>query len=138
MSKKSYSELIKLKTFEERFQYLKLNGVVAEETFGSRRSLNQDFYRSKEWKSVRDKVILRDDGCDLSDPNHRIYGKIIVHHINPITAEDILNRDPILFDMDNLICITKATHDAIHYGSEDILVIEPIERKPNDTIPWKE
>lgn len=143
---KSYSELSSLKTFEERFNYLKLNGSVGKDTFGSKRYLNQALYKSEEWKSVRNKVILRDNGCDLgiqdrpiSIPNIKGRGKNLlhVHHINPITAEDILNRDPKIFDMDNLITTGNLTHEAIHYGDEDLLIKDPIERKANDTCPWK-
>lgn len=137
MSIKSYDELIKLNSFEERFNYLKLDGVVGASTFGYDRYLNQIFYNSQEWKSVRRKVILRDNGCDLAYPDKYIYGKILIHHLNPITKEDIINRSYKLFDMNNLVCISKVTHDAIHYGSNDILISEPIARTRNDTCPWR-
>ena len=137
MSIKSYDELIQLNSFEERFNYLKLDGVVGASTFGYDRYLNQIFYNSPEWKSVRRKVILRDNGCDLAYPDKYIYGKILIHHLNPITKEDIINRSYKLFDMNNLVCISKVTHDAIHYGSNDILISEPIARTRNDTCPWR-
>lgn len=134
---KSYSEMIALPTFIERYRYLKLGGRVGEETFGFDRWLNQRFYKDPEWLSARDKVIIRDNGCDLGMEGHEIYGKILVHHINPITKEDILRRDPCLFDPENLICTIKNTHDAIHYGDESLLIIAPTIRTRNDTCPWK-
>ena len=134
---KSYSELITLPTFIERYRYLKLGGRVGEETFGSDRYLNQILYKDRQWLRTRDKVIIRDNGCDLGMEGHDIYGKILVHHINPITKEDILRRDPKLFDPENLICTIKNTHDAIHYGDESLLIIAPTIRLPNDTCPWK-
>ena len=133
---KSYSEMMKLKTHEERYEYLKLSGKVASETFGYDRYLNQTLYNSPEWKAVRNKVILRDNGCDLGLEGFDIHGKILIHHINPITKEDILNRDPAIFDPDNLVCTTKRTHDAIHYGGEDSYK-PPVTRTANDTCPWK-
>lgn len=140
MMTKSYEELSKLTTFEERFRYLKLDGVVGAETFGSDRYLNQILYQdssSSGWRSVRRKVILRDNGNDLGCDDRPINGRVIVHHLNPISKEDILNRDPKIFDLNNLICVSHNTHLAIHYGSEDLLMKDPIERKPNDTCPWK-
>lgn len=134
---KSYSELIKLETFEERFKYLKLNGRVGESTFGYDRYLNQTFYLTPEWKATRNLVIIRDDGCDLGIDDRVIGGRIFIHHINPITKEDILNRHPKLFDPENLICTSKLTHDAIHYGDENLLIKAPIERSKNDTCPWR-
>ena len=134
---KSYSELITLPTFIKRYRYLKLGGRVGEETFGSDRYLNQILYKDRQWLRARDKVIIRDNGCDLGMEGHDIYGKILVHHINPITKEDILRRDPKLFDPENLICTIKNTHDAIHYGDESLLIIAPTIRLPNDTCPWK-
>ena len=134
---KSYSELITLPTFIERYRYLKLGGRVGEETFGSDRYLNQILYKDRQWLRARDKVIIRDNGCDLGMEGHEIYGKILVHHINPITKEDILRRDPKLFDPENLICTIKNTHDAIHYGDESLLIIAPTIRTRNDTCPWK-
>lgn len=137
MNIKTYSELITLPTFEERYRYLKLGGIVGEETFGFDRYLNQVFYKSNEWLEVRDYVIIRDKGCDLGMEDREIQGKIIVHHMNPITKEDILNRSKILLDPEYLICTVKNTHDAIHYGDESLLIIAPIERTKNDTCPWK-
>ena len=137
MSIKSYDELIKLNSFEERFNYLKLDGVVGASTFGYDRYLNQIFYNSQEWKSVRRKVILRDNGCDLAYPDKYIIGKILIHHINPITKEDIINRSYKIFDLDNLVCVSKLTHDAIHYNLDDELLSDPIARTKDDTSPWK-
>lgn len=135
---KTYSELITFETFEERYEYLRLDGVVGEETFGFDRYLNQEFYqRSQEWKRIRDFVIIRDQGCDLGIDGREIRGKIIVHHMNPITKNDLLNRTPFLLDPEYLICTLKSTHDAIHYGDENLLMKGPIERKPNDTCPWR-
>lgn len=135
---KTYSELITFETFEERYEYLRLDGVVGEETFGFDRYLNQEFYqRSQEWKRIRDFVIIRDQGCDLGIDGREIRGKIIVHHMNPITKDDLLNRTPFLLDPEYLICALKSTHDAIHYGDENLLMKGPIERKPNDTCPWR-
>lgn len=137
MTIRSYSELIKLRTFEERFEYLKLGGKVGEETFGFDRYLNQAFYTSEEWKSIRHKVIVRDLGCDLASEDREIHGRIMIHHMNPITKKDILERSKFLLDPEYLITTTKSTHDAIHYGSKDLLGQAPVERKPNDTCPWK-
>lgn len=135
---KTYSELVKLNSFEERYKYLKLEGKVGEDTFGFDRYLNQIFYKTDEWKSVRDYVISRDNGCDLGMSDREIkFGKILVHHMNPITKEDILNRSDILLNPEYLITTTKNTHDAIHYGSDDLLYQDPIERYKNDTCPWK-
>ena len=134
---RTYSELIKLPTFEERYQYLKLGGIVGQDTFGFDRYLNQIFYKSDEWLSIRDKVIARDNGCDLGIPNREIYGKILIHHMNPITKDDILNRSDFLLNPEYLICTIKNTHDAIHYGNEKSLMKDPIQRSRNDTCPWK-
>ena len=137
---KSYTEMIETApTYLERFNYLKLQGVVAEETFGSHRYLNQLLYKCPEWKAVRRDVILRDGEFDLGCPDRRL-GKgerIYIHHINPITVEQILNRDPIVFDLDNLILCGSNTHRAIHYGDEDLLYLDEEERCLNDTIPWR-
>lgn len=137
--KKSYSELMKLKTFEERFEYLKLNGKVGDFTFNGRRYLNQLLYNSSSWRSFRRDIAIRDDGCDLAHPDHKIYGKtrLVVHHINPLTVEDIVNKNPCIFDMDNVILTTDLTHKAIHYGDSSLLFSEPIERKENDTCLWR-
>lgn len=137
MSIKTYSELITLPTFEERFDYLKIGGKVGVDTFGFDRYLNQIFYRSDEWKSIRDEVIIRDNGCDLGIEGREIYSRIIVHHMNPITKDDILNRSDFLLNPEFLICTIKLTHDAIHYGDSSILLTEPVIRTKNDTCPWK-
>lgn len=134
---RTYSGLIKLPTFTERFQYLRLDGAVGESTFGFDRFLNQTFYRSREWKAVRDFVIARDNGCDLGVDGYEIYGKILIHHINPISAKDILDRSAYLMNPEYLICTTHATHNAIHYGDESLLPKVPEERTRNDTCPWK-
>lgn len=134
---KTYSEMIKLKTFEERLAYLKLDGFIGDDTFGFDRYLNQKFYKTKEWKDIRNRVIARDNGCDLACSDYYILGDILIHHINPISKEDIINRSYKLFDMNNLVCVSKHTHNIIHYGSNDVNNIEPIARKQNDTCPWR-
>lgn len=134
---KTYSELITLPTFEERYRYLQLNGVVGKDTFGFDRYLNQKFYRSAEWKKIRDFVIVRDNGCDLGIEDRVIYGKILIHHMNPITDRDILHLTDILLNPEYLISVTHTTHNAIHYGDEDLLVKAPIVRSKYDTCPWK-
>ena len=137
MTIRTYSELITLPTFEERLKYLKLNGKVGEETFGFDRYLNQIFYKSYAWLKVRDSVIIRDCGCDLGISGREIYGKILVHHMNPIEDKDLINKNDIILDPEYLICTTKNTHDAIHYGDTDLLFTDPIIRSKNDTCPWK-
>lgn len=137
MSIRTYSELITLPTFKERYEYLKLNGRVGEETFGFDRYLNQAFYKSEEWRAVRDYVIVRDNGCDLGMEGHEIFGKILIHHMNPISKRDILDRSDLLLNPEYLICTIKNTHDAIHFGDENLLIVAPIERRKNDTCPWK-
>ena len=137
MSIRTYSELITLPTFKERYEYLKLNGRVGEETFGFDRYLNQAFYKSEEWRAVRDYVIVRDNGCDLGIEGHEIFGKILIHHMNPISKRDILDRSDLLLNPEYLICTIKNTHDAIHFGDENLLIVAPIERRKNDTCPWK-
>ena len=137
MSIRTYSELIKIPTFKDRFEYLQLDGKVGEETFGFDRYLNQIFYKSPEWKAVRDFVIIRDQGCDLAMEGHEIFGRILVHHMNPIRIEDIVNRSKYLIDPEYLICTIKNTHDAIHYGDGSLLITGPIERTKNDTCPWR-
>ena len=134
---RTYSELITIPTFEERFEYLKLNGSVGLETFGHDRYLNQILYNSPEWRRFRPEIIVRDNGCDLACEGYEIFGKILIHHINPITAKDILNRNPKVFDPENVITTVHNTHNAIHYGDENVLITEPIERSRNDTCPWK-
>lgn len=135
---RTYTELCKLQTFEERFEYLRLDGIVGEETFGFDRYLNQKFYqRDPEWLRVRDFVIMRDLGCDLGIEGREIYGKIIVHHMNPITKDDLINRTEFLLDPEYLICTLTSTHNAIHYGDEQLLMKGPVERTINDTCPWR-
>lgn len=134
---RTYSELIRLKTFEERFEYLKLDGTVGESTFGFDRYLNQMFYTSIEWRNFRRDIILRDNGCDLAIPGLDIVGKIFIHHLNPLTKEDILNRTEYLMNPEFVVCASKLTHDAIHYGDSNLLPKGPIERKRNDTCPWR-
>lgn len=135
---RTYSELSALPTFEERYEYLKLNGIVGEETFGFDRYLNQRFYQNDvEWKKVRDFVIIRDSGCDLGVEGREISGKIIVHHMNPITKYDLINRTEFLLNPEYLICTLKSTHDAIHYGDEKMLMKGPVERTKNDTCLWR-
>ena len=137
MSIRIYSELITLPTFEERFRYLQLGGKVGEDTFGHDRYLNQMFYTSDEWRRIRRDVIVRDNGCDLGIQDREIHGLIIIHHMNPITIEDIINRSEFLLNPEYLISTVKNTHDAIHFSDERILIADPIERRPNDTCPWK-
>lgn len=137
MSIRTYSELITLHTFEERFKYLQLNGQVGESTFGFDRYMNQVFYRSQKWKSIRDFVIIRDCGCDLGVEGYDIHGKIIIHHMNPLSIRDIETESDFLLNPDFLICTTHNTHNAIHYGDEKLLVTAPIERTKNDTCPWR-
>ena len=134
---RTYSELITFPTFEERYRYLRLEGKVGEDTFGFDRWLNQSFYKDPEWRAIRDKIIIRDNGCDLGIPGREIYSRIIVHHMNPITKDDILSRSAFLLNPEYLICTVKNTHDAIHYGDEGLLIKAPIERTKNDTCPWR-
>ena len=134
---KTYSELITLPTFEERFEYLRLNGTVGSETFGHDRYLNQTLYRSPEWKRFRHKIIIRDNGCDLACEGYEIYEKVLIHHINPITIKDILERNPMVFDPENVVCTILNTHNAIHYGDESLIIKAPITRSKNDTCPWR-
>lgn len=134
---KSYSVVILLPTLEERFNYLKLSGKVGAETFGYDRYLNQILYHDPEWRRIRNDVIIRDNGCDLGVKDYEIKGRILVHHINPITIDDVKLRRYCVFDLDNLICTSHDTHNAIHYGDVNLLPKNPIERKPNDTCPWR-
>lgn len=134
---RTYSELSQLKTFEERYEYLKLSCNVGETTFGYDRYLNQMFYRSREWKAIRDKVIIRDNGCDLGIEGYEIYGRIIIHHMNPLLVNDIINSTDILMNPEYLIATTHKTHNAIHYGDENQLQGLPIVRTANDTCPWR-
>lgn len=137
MSIKTYSELIKIPTFEERFEYLRLNGIVGKDTFGFDRYINQKFYRSSEWKRIRDQVIVRDNGCDLGIEDRMIGGRILIHHMNPITDKDILNVTDLLLNPEYLICVSHITHNAIHYSDEKLLIKSPIVRTKYDTCPWK-
>lgn len=134
---RTYSELIQIPTFKERYEYLRIKGVVGADTFGFDRWLNQKFYRSTEWKRIRNQVILRDNGCDLGVDGYDIYGRIIIHHMNPITMVDLVGATDYLINPEFLICTTHDTHNAIHYGDAELLQSDPIERKPNDTCPWK-
>ena len=134
---RTYSELIKLSTLAERFDYLKLGGVIGEDTFGFERYLNQNFYRSAVWKKIRNEVIIRDNGCEMGLEDYPISGRIIIHHMNPVDSDDIIHQRDILLNPEFLICVGNQTHNAIHYGSIDLLPQDPIERKPNDTCPWK-
>ena len=137
MSIRTYSELILLPTFEERFKYLQLNGRVGDDTFGFDRYINQNFYRSAEWKRIRDLVIMRDNGCDLALEGYEIYGRILIHHMNPITVKDVELSTEYLMNPEYLICVTHNTHNAIHYGDEKLINKGPIVRTKNDTCPWK-
>lgn len=134
---RTYSEMIRLSTFRERFRYLRLCGRVGQETFGFDRYLNQSFYKSDDWLSLRDYVIIRDEGCDLAISDREIHDRIIVHHMNPITKDDVINRTKFLLDPEYLVCTVKRTHDAIHYGDESLLLNDFVERRPGDTCPWK-
>lgn len=135
---RTYTELMRLPTFEERYEYLKLDGIVGKETFGFDRYLNQAFYRAAEWKRIRDHVIVRDCGCDLGIEGREIYGRILIHHMNPITKEDIVKQSDFLLNPEYLITTMKQTHDAIHYSDSGLLMMgEPIVRQKNDTCPWK-
>ena len=134
---RTYSELIQLPTFEERFDYLRLDGVVGKDTFGFDRYLNQQFYRSSEWKRIRNQVIVRDNGCDLGIDEYEIHGRILIHHMNPISIEDLQHMSDLLMNPEYLICVSHRTHNAIHYGDENLIVTTPIERSQNDTCPWR-
>lgn len=134
---RTYSELITLPTFEDRYHYLQLNGAVGNDTFGFDRYINQQFYRSKEWQRIRDEVIIRDNACDLGMEGYEIHGRIYVHHMNPIMVRDIQSNSDYLMNPEFLICTTHRTHNAIHYGDENLLARAPIERTKNDTCPWR-
>lgn len=138
MNIKTYSELLTYKTFLDRYRYLRIGGQVGKDTFGYDRYLNQVLYHSDEWRNFRHKIIIRDNGCDLGCEGYDIYGRILIHHINPITVQDVLRRDPAIFDPENVICVSHNAHNAIHYGNEDLLITEPLERTPYDTCPWKQ
>lgn len=132
-----YNDLIQLKTFEERFSYLKLHGKVGEDTFGFDRYLNQQLYKSRRWKMARSQVIIRDDGCDLGLDGYQLDNYIVVHHMNPLTLEDLEEERDEIFDPNYLICCSSRTHKAIHFGDENLLSRDPIIRRPNDTCPWR-
>lgn len=132
-----YSELITLPTFEERYRYLQLKGSVGEETFGFDRYINQKFYNSQEWKSIRDYIIVRDQGCDLGIEGYEIHGRIYIHHMNPVLLKDMMYRTEYLTNPEYLITTTHSTHNAIHYGDENLLIKTPIARSKNDTCPWR-
>ena len=132
-----YRELSRLRTFQERYDYLRIGGVVGESTFGFERYLNQMLYTSAQWKKVRSLVIIRDNGCDLGMEDYPIGGRIYVHHMNPITAEQIEESAAEIFDPEFLICVSKQTHDAIHFGDKHLLPQLPVERRPGDTCLWK-
>lgn len=134
---RTYSELITLPTFMERYKYLRIGGTVGADTFGFDRYLNQAFYKSEEWKSIRRHVIIRDCGCDLGIEGREIHERILIHHINPISEEDILGRSDLLLNPEYLISTSHRTHNAIHYGDDSILIDMPLERRKNDTCPWK-
>lgn len=136
MRDRTYSELRRIDAFEERYRYLALHGVVGDTTFGFDRYLNQAFYRSTQWRRMRDQIIVRDNGCDLGDPDHPIYGRVIIHHMNPITVNEVVNGEERILDPEFLICVSHKTHMAIHYGDESLLPQEFIERRPGDTTLW--
>lgn len=135
--RRTYSELIRFGTFEDRFEYLRLDGQVGAETFGFDRYLNQQFYHSREWRSIRDHVISRDLGRDLAMEGYEIHGRIYIHHMNPISQEELIGSDDVVIDPEFLVCTTHNTHNAIHYGDQSLLVTMPKERTPFDTCPWK-
>lgn len=132
-----YKELIRLKAFEERYEYLRLGGIVGESTFGFDRWLNQLLYSSSEWNKIRNKIIIRDNGCDLGVEGYDVHNRIIVHHMNPLIIEDVRNVSPDIFNEEYLISCSQRTHNAIHYGNSNLLPKGPIERRPWDTCPWK-
>lgn len=135
---RKYSDLIQIPSFIDRFRYLKLSNIVGEDTFGYDRYLNQQFYKSKDWKRLRDFIITRDFGCDLAHQDFEIGGRIIIHHMNPITKEDVIEHSDMLLNPEYLVCVSHNTHQAIHYGDESLLLdSEPIMRSPNDTSPWR-
>lgn len=137
MSIRTYSQLIRLPTFEDRFEYLKLKGSVGKDTFGHDRYLNQAFYSSMEWRRLRDEIIIRDNGCDLGIEGRQIGSKVYIHHLNPLGVNDILTHSEYLVNPEYLICVSFETHNAIHYGDINLLPRAPIERRQNDTCPWR-
>lgn len=137
LSIRTYSKLIQLPTFEERYRYLILDGRVGETTFGGHRQLNQSFYQSTEWKRIRDQIFIRDNGCDLACPDRPIGGRLVVHHLNPLTIEDFTNRSLLVTDPEYLICVSHETHNALHCGSEPPFLRDYVPRSQNDTCPWR-
>jgi len=131
-----YSELRKLLSFEDRYGYLRLKGIVGKDTFGYDRYINQSFYHSTEWRHVRDEIIVRDNGCDLGIPGYEIHSKILIHHMNPLMLKNLTEGDPDIINPDFLVCTSFRTHQAIHYGDKSLLPSIPIQRKPNDTKLW--
>lgn len=138
MSIKTYSKLISIPTYEERFKYLQIKNAIGKDTFGYDRYLNQILYHSSEWKRLRNEIIIRDNGCDLAFDGYEINSRILIHHLNPITVDDVKNRSPMVFDPENLVCVTHNTHNAIHYGDDNLLIKSPVIRSVNDTCPWKQ
>ena len=134
---RSYPELMTLRTFEERFEYLALKARIGEETFGFERWMNQTFYRSKEWRELRHEIIIRDNACDLGVPGFDIAERTIIHHIIPMTVDDLEDGNPLVLDPDNLITTTHNTHNAIHWGDKSLLRLPPVERRPGDTTLWR-
>lgn len=132
-----YSELIQLPTFKERYDYLRLGGIVGQDTFGFDRYINQKFYHSPEWRQIRRDVIIRDEGRDLAMEGYELHGNVFVHHMNPITAQDLEDATDLILNPEYLICVSKRTHDAIHFGDASLLPKLPVERTPNDMCPWK-
>lgn len=137
ITRRSYTELIKIIEFEDRLRYLSLSGIVGDTTFGGHRHLNQTLYQTEKWKSTRREVIYRDEGCDLAHEDYTIHGSIYIHHLNPITIDDILEERPCVFDLNNLVCTSFRTHNAIHYGNEKLVPKKYTERRKNDTCPWR-
>lgn len=137
MMNKRYSELILIEKFEDRFEYLKIKGYVGEITHGGHRYLNQQLYSSPRWQRLRKQIIIRDGGCDLACPDRPIHGKIVIHHINPISVDDLIRQAGIIFDPENLITVSYNTHEAIHYGDIDLIPKDYIPRTENDTCPWR-
>lgn len=137
MNLRRYSELKRLRTFEERYEYLRIGGLIGESTFGFERYLNQQLYTSQRWRQLRNEIIIRDNGCDLGIEGRDIYDKIIIHHMNPLTRDQMQEPDESMFDPEYLICVSLNTHNAIHYGDASLLRKDYIPRRPNDTCPWK-
>lgn len=134
---RTYKELVSINNYLDRYKYLKLGGAVGQETFGFERYLNQKFYRTDEWRKVRDYVIVRDNGCDMAFDGREIHSRILIHHLNPVMPSDILERQSWILDPEFLVCVCKQTHDAIHYGDESLLLLDPVIRTKNDTCPWR-